>query len=195
MKKLILATCLMVITGATMQAQEKKKAPFIKRTSLEAGLAFATDGTQMTDAIIINQYWGLGNKNRKFKLGLGVRMTNTFGGANGGGYFTAPAKLTSGKTGPSVFFAEQIEKNLDTLNVSSHNVNAVNLFVALHYDFNKKTGIEFNIDVAGFSFGSERNFDFYKTEPNVSAGKGKPTSGNLLLISDNDIEFGVFIVL
>jgi hypothetical protein len=168
--------------------QKSTKHVYFKRTTTETGITIATDGKQILDAIQLQQYWGLGRSNKKFKLGLGLRLTNSFGG-NGANYLTAPAKLTSGKTDPSVLFADQIVSNLDTLSIPSHNVNALNLSLALHYDFSKKWGAEFNIDLAGFSFGSKENFLFVEGDKtsNLFAGYGKPTSGNFLLVSDNDI--------
>ena len=169
-------------------AQEGKKAHFISRTTHEVGATLASNGTSNSLALSINQYWGIGKKKKNFKLGLGARLTSSLGGSSLE-YITAPASLTSGKTGPSVFFADQIPQNIDTLSLNSTQVNAINLYIALRYDFAKKWGFEFNIDLAGASLGGEKSATLqygdgaYATKTSTA----RPTIGNVLLISDNDI--------
>ena len=186
MKKLSIVVILLAL-AFNLQAQ-KKKNPYLKQTTSEAGISLATSGELSMVTLSANQYWGVGRKKRNFKLGLGARLTSSFGG-DGIVYMTAPAKLTSGKTGPSVFFSEQVPQNIDTLKLDATQVNAINLFLALRYDFKKKWGVEFNIDLAGFSFGgSQSSILTYGENSNATRSvNSKPSSKNLLLISDNDI--------
>ena len=135
---LLIALSLSSFTGFA-----QKKTPYIARTSQEAGASIATNGDLSALALNATQYWGVGNRKKNFKLGLGVRLTSSFGSGNPM-YITAPALLTSGQTGPGVFFADQITQNIDTVSLNSTQVNALNAFLALRYDFAKKWGIEFS---------------------------------------------------
>ncbi len=101
---------------------------------------------------------------------------------------TAPAILTSGQTGPSVFFADQKSNNIDTLTLNSTQVNSLNTFLALRYDFMKKWGVEFNIDLVGLSLGGNKTANLFYGDgsTNLKVSNAKPTFGNVLLISDND---------
>jgi len=169
-------------------AQETKREHFISRTSHEVGATLASNGTANSLAFSINQYWGVGKKKNNFKFGLGARLTSSLGGSSLE-YITAPAILTSGKTGPAVFFAEQIPQNIDTLSLNNTQVNAINLYLALRYDFAKKWGVEFNIDLAGASFGAEKTavLNYGDVAYATKTTTARPTIGNVLLISDNDI--------
>jgi hypothetical protein len=127
--------------------------------------------------------WKLG-KSKKFGIGLGGRFTSYFG--QNKYYTTAPARLTSGTTGPSAIFQDDIVANIDSLLVSSPQVNALNLFLNLDYPLTSKLWVGFNIDVIGFSFGGTRQTNYI----NGATGKitdASPTAFNLLLVSDNDL--------
>ena len=126
--------------------------------------------------------WKLGTR-RKLGLGIGGRFTSYFG--QNQYYVTAPAKLTSGSTGPGAIFQDDIEKNIDTLLVQSPQVNSLNLFINIDYSFSSKFVVGFNIDAIGFSFGGNRQGNYI----NGSSGKitdAAPTPFNVLLVSDND---------
>lgn len=126
--------------------------------------------------------WQLGNT-KKFTFGLGVRFTG-FLGANLY-YITAPAKLTSGSTGPLVLFKENIIDNIDSLLVKSPQVNSLNAAVNLGYSLSKKISIGFNIDAIGFSFGKTTRGNYINGVEGKNT-EGKPTPFNILLVSDND---------
>ena len=126
--------------------------------------------------------WQLG-KNQKFGIGIGCRFTS-FLGANLY-YVTAPAKLTSGSTGPLIFFKENIIENIDSLLVKSPQVNALNLMINLDYRIAPKFVVGFNIDAIGFSFGGNKSANFMSGSTGQII-KAKPTSFNILLVSDND---------
>jgi hypothetical protein len=131
--------------------------------------------------------WHFGKK-KKFYIGLGGRFTSYLGADKN--YITAPAKLTSGKTGPGVLFVENIEGNIDTLIIKYPEVNALNLLVDLGYQFNSKLSIGFNIDFVGFSFGGSKKGNYFSTSNGIKSGRmisTSPTPLNLLLISDNDL--------
>jgi hypothetical protein len=133
-------------------------------------------------AFSYTQQWRLGAQ-RRFGAGIGLRATG-FLGANLN-YITAPAKLTSGSTGPLIFFKEDIEENLDTLLIPSPQVNFVNLMISLDYNISSRFTAGFNIDAIGFSFGAKQRSNFMTNNrgKNVNA---TPTTFNILLISDND---------
>lgn len=126
--------------------------------------------------------WLLGTS-RRFEFGLGARFTGYLGGNQY--YITAPARLTSGTTGPQVLFIENIPENIDTFLVKSPQVNALNLSVNLGYHINTKISAGFNIDLIGFSLGGKRKGNYINGFYG-KMGRGKPTFFNLLLVSDND---------
>ncbi len=138
-------------------------------------------------ALSYNYNWGLG-KRGKFKIGTGIRLTY-FGGSNKD-LITAPATLTSGERGPQVLFKETIVANLDTLRFGKVGVGYINIPIHLQYSFSKKFEIGFNIDVVGLSFGSKQSGTFYSSASkslNKTTQSAKPTTFNLLLVSDNDL--------
>jgi len=125
----------------------------------------------------------------RFKIGWGIRYTGFAGKSTG--LVTAPAKLTSGKTNPSVLFSETVESNLDTLTLNKVQTNALNAVINLQFAISKRFEVGFNIDAIGLSFGAQQTGRFHsasesKTLDN-SVQTAKPTSFNLLLIGDNDL--------
>lgn len=174
MKKTIFFLMLMFPFAAFAQDSDTDSdEPFVKRTTTEAGIMLSTSGDLTSTSLNVMQYWGFGKKNRKFKVGLGGRLNSYFGNDNLE-YITASGKLTG-----------EIA-NIDTLKLSGTQANALNLFLALRYDITERWGVEVNIDLAGFSFGGEKDGDLKFNEGMDSATKGTPTPGNLLLIGDND---------
>jgi len=185
--KRLSAFCLLMVVACSVSAQ-KKRTPYLKQTTSEAGIVLSTNGGLSAVSLSALQYWQVGRKQAHIKIGLGGRLTSSFGG-NKLTYMTAPADLTSGKTGPAVFFAPQVSKNIDTLKLASTQVNALNICLALRYDVNKKWGAEFNIDLVGFSFGETKSSTLTYGEQSdaTRTTDAKPSPRNALLISDNDI--------
>lgn len=149
-------------------------------------LALATSGDQYCGALSWVKLHSI-TKKKRFKIGYGLRFT-----AQGGKdlyYTTAPAILTSKQTGPQVLFAETFNENIDTFYVSKSQNNSLNISINLQYTIKEKFDIGFNIDAAGLSFGgnSSGKYIAYQSTDNGTQQSAKPTSYNLLLISDNDI--------
>ena len=152
-----------------------------KSTSIDIGIAFGSSQGTLSGAYIHN--WNLG-KQQKIQIGVGGRITGYLGANQY--YLTAPAKLTSGKTGPSVFFTENIEANIDTFLITKPHVFAINALINLGYKVTQKITVGFNIDAIGFSFGGEKRGNYINGSQGQNA-TSKPTGFNLLLISDNDL--------
>jgi hypothetical protein len=125
-------------------------------------------------------------KSKRFAVGTGLRFTSYFGASQY--YQTAPAKLTSGSTGPLVIFKDNLDANIDTFLIQSPQANFLNLFVNLRYRILPKLHVGFNIDVIGFSFGKSKpgNYINRSESPSGLIENGHPTAFNVLLISDND---------
>ena len=105
MKKSILVPCIamLMLCAVSTQAQQ------LPTKSREVIFTTAIGSSEFSTAFAYQHLWLVGKK-RKLGLGAGVRLTNYFGFNK---YFTtAPAELTSGKTGPGVFFSENIEENI-----------------------------------------------------------------------------------
>lgn len=151
-----------------------------------ADLSIAAVGG-FSPALSYNYNWGLGKKG-KFKIGTGIRFTYFAKGRTD--LITAPASLTSGEKGPQVLFKENILSNLDTLHVAKVGVGYLNIPIHLQYSFSQKFEVGFNIDAIGISFGSKQSGTFYASDSrslNKSTQTSKPTTFNLLLVSDNDL--------
>lgn len=149
-------------------------------------LSLSTAGNQSAGAFSWTKLHNV-TKNKKFKIGYGVRLTSFIG--KDLDYVTAPARLTSNQTGPQVLFSPIFEENYDTVRFSTIQLNALNLNVHLQYTFKSKFDVGFNIDAVGFTFGSKRTGKYFsKGSPeNSTSQNASVTPLNLLLISDNDI--------
>ncbi|MBC7426725.1 MAG: hypothetical protein H7321_09340 [Bacteroidia bacterium] len=149
-------------------------------------LALATEGKQSLAALSWVHFNAV-TKNKKFKVGYGVRFSSQVG--KNLNYETAPAILTSKQRGPQVLFTEIFYENVDTLFVAKSQNNFLNLSINLQYTFKEKFDIGFNIDAAGFSFGKKTTGRYISSQSsqNGSTQTAAPTSLNLLLVSDNDI--------
>lgn len=188
MKKTFLTLSILLLNIAIIFGQEK--APnYFKNGSNNYGIAVASDGAG--NALSINwnhQHYVI--KNKKFSIGYGIRFNSNFGK---GDFRTAPSKLTSGVESPLVIFADDKLENFDTISINNFAVNSLNASIHLNYAFSQKWEVEFNIDAIGFSFGSNVTADYnsskrFTSNPAFSnKQEAKPTSFNLLLISDNDI--------
>jgi hypothetical protein len=158
-------------------------------TTADLGLSA---GSGFTGALSYNKFYGVG-KSGKFKVGWGLRFNTHFADQND--YRTAPAKLTSGKSSIVALFSEDIVGQIDTLRLSSPQVNSLNLSIHLQYALLKKLEVGFNIDALGFSFGGQQRGQFIARQSDAtgrsnngnSSITAKPTTLNALLISDSDI--------
>jgi hypothetical protein len=146
-------------------------------------LALSFGGGQFTAAPSWTHLHGIGKK-QKFKIGYGTRLNLAFGSNQS--FVTAPAKLTSGKTGLGVLFSDNIPANIDTVSLVKSQVNSLNAMVVLQYTIVPKLDLGFNIDVIGFSFGGTQGGTYSRNGTNTAVS-AKPTGFNLLLTSDNDL--------
>jgi hypothetical protein len=174
MKKLLSLVLATIITNAIL-AQ--------KRVHQYADLALGVGGNQQQFAGSYVYNWGIGKK-QKLHLGVGARLTSSF--ATDKYYETANARLTSGKTGPGVLFAEDIPANIDSFFVGKTQINAINISFNSEYQFTSKFSVGFNIDLIGFSFGAQKIGNYIRNGSN-NLVQAKPTGFNALLISDNDL--------
>lgn len=157
-------------------AQQKKNYDYVppSQTNLDLNLAVgqgASLGAAYTRLKSVS-------KDNRLKIGFGARLTTFY--ASNRDFLTAPAKLTTGKQGPAVFFADIIPENIDTIQVSNASVCYINLKVGLQYTF-RRIDLGADIDLIGGTFGVKREATF--RNQNLRA---KPTNFNILLIGDND---------
>jgi hypothetical protein len=171
--------------NVTFVLGQKSETNFFKNGMNNYGLAAASNGTVNVFSISWDHQHAV-TKNKKFRIGYGLRFNSNFGK---GDFRTAPSKLTSGVESPLVIFADDKPDNFDTISINNFAVNSLNASIHLNYDFNQKWQVEFNIDAVGFSFGKAVSADYNssKNAPFNNKQEAKPTSYNLLLISDNDI--------
>jgi hypothetical protein len=169
---------LLFISICTTAVSQKKQS-----ISQSASLTFGFASKTFTTAINYQYLWKFGNK-QKWGMGAGIRLTNSFG--NNQYYTTAPAKLTSGKTGPGVLFADDKPQNIDSVLFKKTQTNALNISVNFDYSINRKINIGFNIDAIGFTLGGNQSGNYFTNSGSGISTLAKPTSFNLLLVSDND---------
>jgi len=127
-------------------------------------------------------------KKHKFKIGYGARFNSTFGSEKK--FITAPARISTGRTGPLSFFSKPKKDQLDTLVLGNPQVNSLNLTINFQYSFSPRFDVGFTIDAIGFSFGNEQTGAFNSAEapPQISRVQhATVTPFNVLLIGDNDI--------
>jgi hypothetical protein len=182
MKKIVILSLLAVI-GIQANALNKKNA-CIKQTTSEAGISIGSNGYQSFASLATNQYWKLGKNQKHLQVGLGVRLTLSFGGKNIN-YMTDDPAISSGHTGLGSIFTKRISKNIDTLNVSSTQVNTMNAVLYLRYELNPKWAIDFNMDLAGFAFGGSKSSTLTYGEQSdaTRTTNAKPSPRNVLLFS------------
>jgi hypothetical protein len=180
MKKIWFTGFLIVLLSNMVNAQQKKTKAVDNFVDITAGIG----SSQYTGALSYVYNWKVG-KRKRWELGLGARFTSYFGSNL---YFrTAPAKLTSGKTDPTVLFREDIDANIDSVLFPRAQVNSLNLSLNFGYNFSKRFSAGLTIDAIGFSFGKKQSGVYYGN--NFATGvpvTAKPTGFNVLLISDND---------
>lgn len=176
MKKILIGSFLLLVVNNLLA----------QKTNLEKSFSAsaAAGNREFSTAFMYQHLWKVGKK-QKFKVGAGLRLTNYFGFDRY--YTTAPAKLTSGQTGPGVLFSEDIPQNIDSVIFNHTQVNALNLSINFEYEVYKKLRLGFNIDAIGFSVGGKQNGNYLGNNGIGSATSAKPTGFNLLLVSDNDL--------
>lgn len=126
--------------------------------------------------------WSVG-KGQGFRIGLGIRYTGYLG--ENQDFISAPAKITSGMTGPLVIFKQNITENIDTFLIKSALAHCLNLAIDLRERINSRFFLGFNIDLIGGTVGNHP----YGNYVNGNYGRrayARPTAFNILLISDND---------
>ncbi len=171
---------LIVLVKAIGTQAQQKEAPAVNQF---VDVTTAIGSGQASVALAYVHNWKLFKK-QKWEAGVGARFT-AYSGSNKY-YRTAPAKLTSGKSGPAVLFADDIVQNLDSVLFQKAQINALNISVNIGYHFSPKFSLGFNIDAIGFSFGGSKN-GTYVNGTTAKATTAKPTTFNLLLVSDNDL--------
>jgi hypothetical protein len=177
MNKLFMITVVLIVS---IQVYAQTGKPVDKSASFSA----AFGSSDFSTALAYQHLWKLGKK-QKFGIGAGIRLSSYFGANKY--YTTAPAKLTSGKTGPGVFFADNIPQNIDSVLFKKSQANSLNLSINFDYNIYKKITLGFNIDAIGFTFGGKQNGSYLGNNGVGAATTAKPTGFNLLLVSDNDL--------
>lgn len=182
MKRNIITLLFFLVPALYTQAQQTEKT--LRNVNQFTDLTLGAGSSQFTASAAYVRNWKLG-KRKRLEAGFGARFTGYFG--NNLYYRTAPAILTSGKTGPGVFFADDILPNIDSVLFPRSQVNMINITLNLGYNITKRISAGLNIDLIGFSFGKKQEGIFYAN--NFATGvpvTARPTSVNLFLISDND---------
>ncbi len=118
---------------------------------------------------------------KKLSLGYGLRFTAMQ--INHQKFVTAPAKVSEGN-----FLKKQNEAKLDSFFVPKSVIFSFNTMIYLHYQFNTKWSLSFNIDAIGFSFGKKvkGTFESYSLGQLPSQQTSKVTPFNALLTGDYD---------
>ncbi len=125
-------------------------------------------------------------KKRRWEAGFSVRWSSYYG--HNTEFITAPARLARTNTTPFlIFFAGQRKETQDTLTVRRPFTNSINLAMNFGYNFGKRWGGGFNIDVIGFTFGRKSAAVLTSNGEMVIEPAARPASFNLLLTGDHDL--------
>ena len=182
MKKKFLYSLLLITLTAPVFAQQSfstsKRNTFVDLTATGG----SNQGT-VAGSYVYNFRIG---KNKKIEAGFGLRNTSYFGRKKD--FITAgPARLTRTSTTPFlIFFAGQREENFDTLVVQRPFTNSLNATINLGYNINNKFYAGFNIDLIGFTLGSNASAVFKSDGKTTTEPTTKPHTFNLLLTGDHD---------
>ncbi len=130
-------------------------------------LALGIGDVEFSSALSWAKLHGIGKK-KKFKIGYGLRLSNYF--ASDKVYKTAPANLIE-------------NKKIDEIYISFAQTNSLNATINMQYSLSANIEFGFNIDAVGISFGAKQNI----ARTGINVAKAAPTSGNFLLIGNNDI--------
>lgn len=182
----VICSLLFIVAGSKSFVLAQEKLPYRDNHGFDLAVSAASD--KFAGAVSWNHIGRVTNKIPNLKVGYGVRFTS-FVAANKF-YVTAPAKYTSPVQGLGTIFSKTIQENIDTITTPTANTNSLNAVIYIEYAILKKIDVGFNIDVVGFSFGSEKDFNIISSsfDPNQPPlQRGSPTRLNLLLTSDNDI--------
>jgi hypothetical protein len=182
----VIMILLLIVAGSSSNVVAQEKLPYQTNHAFDLSLSGASG--KFSGAVSWAHTGRLIKKIPNFKIGYGIRYTG-FVAANKF-YVTAPAKYTSPIQSLGTIFSETIEANIDTVTTPTANTNSINAVIHLEYAIRKKLDLCFNIDVIGFSFGTQKEFNVISSsfDPGQSpVQSGSPTRLNLLLTSDNDI--------
>jgi hypothetical protein len=185
MKPNLLFTNILIITLGSYCAQDSlRKCNYKLNNTLD--LSISSNINQHCFTLSWVKFHSITKKER-FKLGYGLRFTAQ--GSKNLYYVTAPAILTSKQTGPQVLFSPIYYENVDTFYVFRSQNNLINISINMQYTIKRKIDIGFNIDAVGISFGRSTTGKYmaYQSPENGSQQTARPTTYNLLLVSDNDI--------
>jgi hypothetical protein len=172
--------CLFAATG--IFAQQKNILP---RNNSFVDLSATVGSSQGTIAGSYVYNFRIGQK-RKLEAGFGLRNTAYFGTKKD--FITAgPARLTRTSTTPFlIFFAGQREENFDTLTVQRPFTNSLNATINLGYNISNNFYAGFNIDLIGFTVGSNTSAILKSNGATTTEPVAKPKAFNLLLTGDHD---------
>ena len=175
------------ISQTTFAQQDSSKTTCKYKFNNYYDIAFSYGDNELVGALGWSHLHKFGKKKR-FHIGYGVRYTGYWGGNKY--YTTAPSKFTSTSQNLGTLFSDDVPENIDTVAIVSPQVNSFNTVLHIQYALFPKLELGTNIDLFGFSFGGTEAANVIssafdgKQEPVQDA---KPTKGNLLLTSDNDI--------
>jgi hypothetical protein len=128
--------------------------------------------------------WRLGRQ-KKWEIGLGGRGTAYFGSRKE--FYTAPGRLARSNTSPFlIVFAGHEERNIDTLFVRCPFTFSLSLDVNFGYNFSPRWYAGFNIDLAGFTWGSSSDARLLSNGAVLEESSARPARFNVLLTGDND---------
>ncbi len=160
---LLFALGITTLTVTAQKTDSKLKASFTDLT-----IGFASNQTSISTGYFTN--WTVGKKKR-FYIGTGLRLNAVF--SKNQVFTSAPPKLAADLA------------NTDSLLGGSNQFYSFNAIINLGYHISPKLDAGFNIDLIGFSFGSNKTAQFINNGNSVNTS-AKPTGLNMLLIGNND---------
>ena len=155
-----------------------------KSTNQLLDLSVTAGSSRGTVAASYVYNWHKGKK-QQWDLGLGARLTTSFGTKQD--YTTAPARISRGSTTPFiVVVSQQKTANWDTLVVQRPLSVSLNATANIGYHFNSKWSAGFNIDLIGFTVGRKSSAVLTSNGVTRTEPVAKPAPFNILLTGDLD---------
>lgn len=165
------------------------------RSGYDVGMAYATGN--YNPSLTYYQLLTLG-EHRLFSIGYTARLTPFYG--DNLNFYTAPARLTRGKTGFSALGAPLIDQNVDTVRFDYVTTTALNVGIRAQVNLGK-VELGASADLLGLTLGRWRDVRYISSTGRFRTGAGDttltfqganasqrafPTRANVRLLGDND---------
>lgn len=190
MKKLLIAVCFLFSAYSFAQSPVSERL----NSGVDIGIAYSTNNYH--PSIAYYQLINIGEK-KMFSLGWTTRLSAFYG--SNLDYYTAPARLTRGKTGFNALGTPLLVKNIDTVRYDKVSMTSLNIGIRAQINLGR-IELGASADVVGLTIGKSRTGAYKSSDgqfmlndtaryfQGVNASQqAKPSRFNARLLGDNNI--------